>query len=69
MAKVSDGGMGGPCLVHHPDVIRQLCEWHYPYCRACRSHYKRWMKTEPEVQRLEQEAIGIEKRKGEKGDV
>ncbi len=54
-------GTGGVCPVKHPLVMQQLCDTHYPFCRSCRTHYKRWMQTEPEVQKLEAEAALAEK--------
>ena len=43
------------CLAKHPKVVSQLCDLNYPYrCGAqCMRQYQRWLKEEPEVQKLE----------------
>jgi len=50
--------MSRECLAKHPRVISQLCDLNYPYrCgTSCMNQYKKWLKTEPEVQQLEKEA-------------
>ena len=53
------------CPETHEDVINQLCGLHYypgvsRSCRfesVCNRHFSRWLKTEPEVQRLHQEFL------------
>jgi len=51
-------GIGGLCPVKSKEVSAQLCRLHYPFCRSCRKHYKRWMREELEVQGLENENKG-----------
>jgi len=57
------------CPDTHDLVRNQLCELHYfpgltrncKYEATCNKHFQRWLKTEPEVQRLHKEFLAKEK--------
>lgn len=52
------------CPKTHDLIICELCGLWYPAGGArCRNQFKRWLKTEPEVQRLHREYLEQEARK------
>ena len=56
------------CPKTAPEIINQLCSLHYlpsetghccKYFKACNEHFERWMKEEPEAQRIHNEYLRL----------